>query len=180
MTGTETATFGAGCFWCVEAVFQQLRGVRRVISGYTGGDEENPTYEQVCSGRSGHAEVAQIEFDPEVISFETLLEVFWRTHDPTTLDRQGADSGTQYRSAIFYHSEQQCQIAERSKRETDASGLWPNPIVTEISPLSRFYPAEGYHQNYHRLNGSQPYCRVVIDPKLAKFRKDFQDKLKQT
>ena len=175
----ETATFGAGCFWCVEAVFQQLKGVQKVVSGYMGGTVINPTYEQVCTGRTGHAEVTRIEFDPAAISFETLLEVLWRTHDPTTLNRQGADTGTQYRSAIFYHSEEQREKAERSKRETEALGLWPNPIVTEITPAGEFYAAENYHQDYYRLNGSQPYCQVVINPKISKFRKAFADKLQQ-
>ncbi len=176
----EVATLGGGCFWCVEAVYQDLKGVHSVVSGYAGGTIKNPTYEQICTGRTGHAEVAQITFDPEVISYEDILYVFWRTHDPTTLNRQGADIGTQYRSVIFYHNEEQKAIAEKSKRETDASGLWSNPIVTEISPLPEFYEAEGYHQNYYRTNPNQPYCRVVIDPKVSKFRKEFQDKLKDT
>ncbi len=176
----EVATLGGGCFWCVEAVYQDLKGVHSVVSGYAGGTIKNPTYEQICTGRTGHAEVAQITFDPEVISYEDILYVFWRTHDPTTLNRQGADIGTQYRSVIFYHNEEQKAIAEKSKRETDASGLWSNPIVTEISPLPKFYEAEGYHQNYYRTNPNQPYCRVVIDPKVSKFRKEFQDKLKDT
>ena len=174
------ATLGAGCFWCVEAVFQDLRGVERVVSGYAGGSVKNPTYQQVCSGSTGHAEVAQISFDPEAISFEDLLYVFWRTHDPTTLNRQGADVGTQYRSVILYHDEQQKAIAEKSKQETDASGLWPDPIVTEISPLRDFYEAETYHQDYYRQNPNQGYCRLVIDPKVQKFRKEFQHQLKDT
>ena len=173
----ETATFGSGCFWCTEAVFQDLKGVKRVVSGYSGGKVENPTYQQVCTGTTGHAEVLQITFDPAVISFEELLYVFWRTHDPTTLNRQGADVGPQYRSVIFYHTEEQKAIAEKSRQETDASGLWPNPIVTEIAPFPGFYEAEGYHQNYYRTNPDQPYCRMVIDPKVQKFRKAFQDKL---
>ena len=176
----ETATLGAGCFWCIEAIFQDLKGVHEVISGYSGGTVENPTYQQVCTGATGHAEVIQISFDPKVISFEDLLYVFWRTHDPTTLNRQGADTGTQYRSAIFYNSEEQQAIAEKSKQETDVSGLWPNPIVTEIVPLSNFYVAEEYHQNYYRLNPNQPYCQVIINPKLGKFKKEFGDKLKTT
>lgn len=175
----EVATLAAGCFWCVEAIFQDLRGVEKVVSGYAGGKTPNPTYEQVCSGTTGHAEAVQITFDPQVISFADLLEVFWRTHDPTTLNRQGADVGTQYRSAIFYHSEAQKTIAERSKRDTDASGLWPHPIVTEIVPFTNFYPAEGYHQNYFQENPNQPYCRMVIDPKIRKFRKEFQERLKK-
>jgi peptide-methionine (S)-S-oxide reductase len=174
----ETATLGAGCFWCVEAVFQELRGVERVVSGYAGGAATNPTYQQVCSGSTGHAEAVQITFDPAVISFEELLEVFWRTHDPTTLNRQGADVGTQYRSVIFYHTEEQRMIAERSKRETDTSGLWPHPIVTEIAPFTDFYQAEGYHQDYYRSNPHQPYCMLVIDPKLRKLRAAFGEKLK--
>jgi len=173
-----TATLGAGCFWCVEAVFQDLRGVERVVSGYAGGSVMNPTYQQVCSGNTGHAEVVQITFHPEAISFEDLLYVFWRTHDPTTLNRQGADVGTQYRSVILYHDEEQKAIAEKSKHETDASGLWPDPIVTEISPLRDFYEAETYHQDYYRQNPNQGYCRLVIDPKVRKFRKEFQHQLK--
>lgn len=176
----ETATLGAGCFWCVEAIFQDLAGVQRVVSGYAGGAVENPTYQQVCTGTTGHAEVVQITFDPEVISFEDLLYIFWRTHDPTTLNRQGADVGPQYRSVIFYHDEEQKAIAEESKQETEASGLWPDPIVTEITPFSNFYRAEGYHQDYYRQNSNQPYCRAVIDPKVRKFKKEFQDKLKDT
>ncbi len=175
----EIATLGAGCFWCVEAVFQDLRGVEKVVSGYAGGKVQNPTYEQVCSGTTGHAEAVQISFDPQVISFAELLEIFWRTHDPTTLNRQGADVGTQYRSAIFYHSEAQKIIAEQSKRDANASGLWPDPIVTEIAPFTSFYPAEGYHQNFFLENPNQPYCRMVIDPKIRKFRKEFQERLKK-
>lgn len=173
------ATLGAGCFWCVEAIFQDLQGVHKVVSGYAGGEVENPTYYEVCSGTTGHAEVIQVHYDPSVISFEDLLYVFWRTHDPTTLNRQGADVGTQYRSAILYHDEEQKGIAEKSKGETDASDLWRNPIVTEIAPMTKFYPAEDYHQNYYKDNPNQPYCRVVIDPKVRKFRKSFGDKLKQ-
>ena len=175
----EMATFGGGCFWCVEAVFKDLAGVERVVSGYAGGQLENPTYQQVCSGNTGHAEVTQITYDPEVISFDDLLYVFWRVHDPTTLNRQGADVGTQYRSIILYHDEAQREAAERSKAETDASGLYRSPIVTEIVPLTLFYEAEGYHQDYFNLNPNQPYCRAVIDPKVRKFRKEFRDKLKE-
>ena len=174
----ETATLGGGCFWCVEAVYQELKGVQGVVSGYAGGAVENPSYEQVCTGATGHAEVVQINYDAEIISFEDLLYVFWRTHDPTTPNRQGADVGTQYRSVILYHDDEQKAIAERSKRETDALALWPNPIVTEIAPLGTFYPAEGYHQDYFRNNPFQPYCMMVIDPKLRKFRKAFEEKLK--
>ena len=174
----ETATFAAGCFWCVEAVFSRLKGVKKVTSGYTGGPIPNPTYEAVCSGTTGHAEAVRISFDPEMISFADLLEVFWRTHDPTTLNRQGADIGTQYRSAVFFHDERQREIAEKSKRETDEAGLWPDPIVTEIVPFSKFFEAEEYHQDYYRLNAHQSYCRLVIDPKVKKLQKEFADKLK--
>ena len=174
---TETATLGAGCFWCVEAIFQNLKGVHSVVSGYGGGHVANPTYEQVCAGTTGHAEAVQITFDTQVISFEDLLYVFWRSHDPTTLNRQGGDVGTQYRSAIFYHNDEQKTIAEKSKKETDASDLWKDPIVTEISPFTNFYEGENYHQNYFKLNPNQPYCRLVIDPKVKKFRKEFQEKL---
>ncbi len=174
----EKATLGAGCFWCIEAVFQNLKGVQSVVSGYTGGRVENPTYEQICTGTTGHAEVAQIIFDPAVISFEDLLYVFWRTHDPTTLNRQGADVGTQYRSAIFYDSEEQKEIAEKSKAKTGASDLWPDAIVTEISQLDKFYNAEEYHQDYYKLNPNQPYCRLVIDPKIRKLKEEFSNKLK--
>ncbi|MDX1523580.1 MAG: peptide-methionine (S)-S-oxide reductase MsrA [Anaerolineae bacterium] len=176
----EVATFGGGCFWCVEAIFQDVIGVKEVVSGYAGGTVDNPTYEQVCTGTTGHAEVTQITFDPDLISYEDLLYIFWRTHDPTTLNRQGADVGTQYRSVIFYQDQAQKEAAERSKQETEASGLWPNPIVTEISPAPKFYPAEGYHQNYYRMNPNQPYCRAVIDPKVQKFRIAFEDKLRTT
>ncbi len=175
----EMATLGAGCFWCVEAVFQELNGVKRVVSGYAGGAVANPTYAQICAGKTGHAEVIQVTFDPMVITFADLLAVFWRTHDPTTLNRQGADVGTQYRSAIFYHDKAQKVTAERSKAETDASGLWPDPIVTEITPFDHFYAAESYHQDYYRQNATQPYCRMVIDPKMRKFRAVFADKLKK-
>ena len=174
----ETVTFGSGCFWCTEAMFQQLKGVSSVVSGYSGGHVENPSYEQVCTGRTGHAEVCQIQFDPELIPFEELLDVFFSTHDPTTLNRQGNDVGTQYRSVIFYHSERQKQIAERVKAELGESGTWKNPIVTEIVPFKKFYPAEDYHQNYFRNNPNQGYCRLVISPKLDKFQKVFKLKLK--
>ncbi len=174
----EIATLGAGCFWCVEAVFQELKGVQRVVSGYSGGMVDHPTYKQVCSGTTGHAEAVQVTFDPEIISYEDLLYVFWRTHDPTTLNHQGADVGTQYRSVIFYYNEEQKAIAEKSKQETEASGLWPDPIVTEIAPFHNFYPAEAYHQDYYRNNPYQPYCRVIIDPKIRKLRKEFAGKLK--
>ena len=169
----ETAVFGAGCFWCVEAIYQRVNGVVAVESGYAGGHVEDPTYNQVVSGKTGHAEVAKVTFDPEVISFEELLEVFWHTHDPTTLNRQGADVGTQYRSAIFYNSLKQKQIAEESLKRTDESDLWDDPIVTEISPLSNYSVAEDYHQDYFNNNPNAGYCSVVIAPKLAKFKKDF-------
>lgn len=175
----DTATFGAGCFWCVEAIFQQLKGVKKVESGYTGGKIKNPTYKEVCSGRTGHAEVINIIYDPSEISFDELLEVFWKTHDPTTLNKQGADEGTQYRSAIFYHNQEQKEKAEKYKKELDASGAWDKPIVTEIAPATEFYKAEDYHQNYYNQNGDQPYCRYVIHPKMEKFQKVFKDKLKK-
>lgn len=178
-TQLEKATFGAGCFWCTEAVFQRLKGVHSVVSGYAGGTIKNPTYREICTGKTGHAEVAQITFDPSVISYEDLLYVFWRTHDPTTLNRQGADTGTQYRSVIFYHSEAQKQAAEKSKTETNVSGLWQNPIVTEISEMPVFYEAEDYHQNYYNQNKRQGYCVYVIDPKIEKLNKEFKEKLKE-
>ena len=174
----EQATLGGGCFWCVEAIYQDVIGVHKVVSGYTGGERENPTYQQICSGATGHAEVVQIDFDPTVISFEEILYIFWRAHDPTTLNRQGNDAGTQYRSAVFYHDEKQKEVAERSMAETDASDLWADPIVTEIVPLINFYDGEEYHQNYFKDNPQQPYCMMVINPKMQKFRKSFQDKLK--
>lgn len=174
------ATFGAGCFWCVEAVFQQLEGVTAVESGYSGGRVKNPTYKAVCTGRTGHAEVCQIRYDPTKISFEELLEVFWKTHDPTTLNRQGNDVGTQYRSVIFYHNDKQKQLAEKYKKKLDEAGIWRSPIVTEISPLINYYKAEDYHQNYFRENPRQGYCQFVIMPKVAKFRAVFADKLKKS
>jgi peptide-methionine (S)-S-oxide reductase len=175
----ETATLGTGCFWCTEAIFNQLKGVHSVVSGYSGGHVENPTYEEVCAKTSGHAEVVRIEYDPEVISYEELLEVFWRVHDPTTPNRQGNDVGPQYRSAIFYHNDQQKEIAERSFLDTDESDLWPDPIVTEISPLENYYPAEDYHQKYYeRIGTRNPYCTYVISPKVNKFKKEFSSSLK--
>ena len=174
----EVATLGAGCFWCVEAIYQQLDGVIKLESGYSGGQMAQPTYEEVCTGRTGHAEVIQVTFDPQKISFKELLEVFFRTHDPTTLNRQGADIGTQYRSAIFYHSEEQRKTAEAVKQETDAAKIWDDPIVTEIARFDAFYKAEEYHQNYYNQNSNQPYCRMVINPKLSKFKKEFKNKLK--
>ncbi len=178
-TNTEIATLGAGCFWCVEAVFKELAGVISVESGYTGGEVVNPTYKQICTGLTGHAEVCRITYNPDQISFDELLEVFWQTHDPTTLNRQGADVGTQYRSSIFYHSPQQRELAEKYKRELDASGAWTAPIVTEIVPAVKFYKAEDYHQNYFELNPNEGYCAFVIKPKVDKVRKVFQNKLKK-
>jgi len=175
---TEKATFGGGCFWCTEAVYQELNGVFKVVSGYSGGKSPSPTYKEVSAGTSGHAEVIQIDFDPQQVSYSELLEVFWKTHDPTTLNRQGADSGTQYRSVVFYHSAEQQRLAEEIKKELDQSGAFGQPIVTEISPLEKFIAAEGYHQNYFELNSAQPYCQAVIVPKLAKFRQVFASKLK--
>jgi peptide-methionine (S)-S-oxide reductase len=172
------ATFANGCFWCTEAVFEELDGVISAVSGYTGGETINPTYKEVCEGSTGHAECLQITYDSTKISFEQLLEVFWQTHDPTTLNRQGADVGTQYRSGIFYHSDEQKLKAEEYKAALDKSGAFPRPIVTEITPFTVFYPAEDYHQQYYELNGNtNPYCRMVIQPKLEKFRKVFKDKL---
>lgn len=175
---TDTATFAAGCFWCVEAVFQELKGVYSVTSGYTGGKIRNPTYREVCSGLTGHAEACQIVFDPAVITYDELLEAFWGSHDPTTLNRQGADQGTQYRSAIFYHNEDQKKLAESYKTKLNAENAFEKPVVTEISPATAFYKAEDYHQNYYNENGNAPYCTFVIKPKLEKFRKVFKEKLK--
>lgn len=174
----DTATFGSGCFWCSEAIFERVKGVHKVISGYSGGTTENPSYEQVCTGKTRHAEVCQILFDPSVVSFADLLKIFWKTHDPTTLNRQGADEGTQYRSVIFYHSEEQKKLAEHYKVELDNSGAWENPIVTEISLFTKFYSAEAYHQNYFANNPTQGYCSFVIAPKVEKFEKVFKEKLK--
>ena len=176
----ETATFGAGCFWCVEAVFQKLKGVESVTSGYMGGQTTNPTYKQICTGTTGHAEIIQIEFDPAVIEFKDLLQVFWKTHDPTTLNRQGNDTGTQYRSAVFYHNDTQKELAEKYKSKLDQSGAFRAPIVTEITAASKFYPAEGYHQNYWNTQGQgSGYCQAVIPPKLEKLKAAFADKLKE-
>jgi peptide-methionine (S)-S-oxide reductase len=176
--GIQVATFGAGCFWCVEAVFQRLEGVKKVVSGYAGGIADSPSYEMVCSGTTGHAEVCQITFDPQKISYEDLLEVFWKTHDPTTLNRQGNDMGTQYRSVIFYHNARQRELAEHHKGRLNAEHIWNRPIVTEIVPLDRFWPAEDYHQNYFNSNPSQGYCTLVIAPKIDKFQAIFRDRLK--
>ncbi len=174
----EIATFGNGCFWCTEAVFQQLKGVSKVESGYSGGQTIDPTYKEVCSGTTGHAEVLQITYNPEEISFKELLEVFWSTHDPTTLNRQGNDVGTQYRSAVFYHSEEQKSLSEEYKKRLDESGAFDDPIVTEITAFDKFYPAEDYHKNYYNLNPNQGYCQFVIRPKVEKFKKAFAEKLK--
>ncbi|HMK28030.1 MAG TPA: peptide-methionine (S)-S-oxide reductase MsrA [Chitinophagaceae bacterium] len=176
---TDTATFANGCFWCTEAIFEELNGVISATSGYTGGNTENPTYKQVCTGQTGHAEALQIVYDPAKISFDELLAVFWETHDPTTLNQQGADVGTQYRSGIFYHNDEQKTKAEKYKIELDKSGAYDKPIVTEITPFTKFYPAENYHQQYFENNeNTNPYCKIVIRPKLDKFRKVFKDKLK--
>ena len=174
----ETATFGAGCFWCVEAIFESLEGVESVVSGYSGGHVDNPTYDAVCAGTTGHAEVVQLKFDPEKISFDELLEVFWLTHDPTTMNRQGYDTGTQYRSAVFYHNEAQKLAAEKYKKELNEQKVYDNPIVTEVTAFSNFFAAERYHQDYYRDNGSNGYCKAVIQPKMEKFKKVFKDKLK--
>lgn len=176
---TDTATFGAGCFWCTEAQFQQLDGVVKVESGYSGGHTENPTYKQVCSGNTGHAEVTNIYYNPSVISFDELLAAFWVCHDPTQLNRQGNDIGTQYRSVIFYHNEAQRQKAEEYKRKLNEEQAYGKDVVTEISPFTKFYKAENYHQDYYNLNGSEPYCQFVIKPKKEKFEKVFKDKLKK-
>jgi len=175
----DTATFGAGCFWCVEAVFQELKGVERVVSGYSGGAVKNPSYREVTTGRTGHAEVVQIIYDPSVIGYDELLEVFWSVHDPTTLNRQGADVGSQYRSVVFWHNEEQRDLAERYREKLDRSGAFSKPIVTEISPYTEFYPAEEYHQEYFLNNQNQPYCRIVIRPKMEKFREVFSNKLRR-
>lgn len=176
---TAVATFGAGCFWCVEAVFQDLNGVYSVESGYMGGKKQDPTYKEVCTGMTGHAEVCRIIYDPRILTFKDLLEVFWQTHDPTTLNRQGNDVGTQYRSVIFYYSEEQKKEAEFYKSELDKSGAFSDPIVTTLEKVDRFYPAEDYHQNYYNQNGDQPYCAFVIKPKVEKFKKAFSSRLKQ-
>ena len=178
--GKEIAILAGGCFWCLEAVYDELKGVEDVVSGYAGGRVPNPSYELVCTGATGHAEVVQITFDPETISFKEILEVFFTIHDPTTLNRQGSDVGTQYRSAIFYRTPEQKTIAEEVIAELNAEHIWDTPIITELRPFEKFYPAEGYHQEYFRKNPSQPYCRVVIAPKVAKFRKRFLDKLRKT
>lgn len=176
-TATEVATLGGGCFWCVEAIYQDLKGVLKVESGYSGGKIPNPSYREVCTGTTGHAEVVQITFDPKIISYHDILEVFFTVHDPTTLNRQGHDEGTQYRSVIFYHSPEQMTTAEVVKKS--AQEIWDDPIVTEIAPFTQFYKAETYHQNYYKENQNQPYCSIVITPKVRKFREKFRDKLKE-
>jgi len=175
----ETATLAGGCFWCLEAVYDELRGVEDVVSGYSGGSVPNPSYEMVCTGTTGHAEVSQITFDSNIISFKQILQVFFTIHDPTTLNRQGPDVGTQYRSAIFYHSPEQKAAAEQLIAELESSRVWSRPIVTEVTPFQRFFPAEPYHQGYFKRNPSQAYCRMVIEPKVAKFRNRFLDELKK-
>lgn len=175
---TDTATFGAGCFWCVEAVFQQLDGVLKVTSGYSGGHVAHPTYEQVCGKKTGHVEVCQIVYDPSKVTYDELLEVFWKTHDPTTPNQQGNDVGPQYRSVIFVHNNEQKELAEKYKDELNKSGAWSKPVITSVEPLKNFYEAEDYHQNYYNTNPEQLYCRYVIQPKLEKFEKVFKDKLK--
>jgi peptide-methionine (S)-S-oxide reductase len=177
--GKEIVTLGGGCFWCIEAIFAELKGVERVESGYSGGRISNPTYRQVCTGTTGHAEVIQVTFDPKVISLKEVLEVFFTVHDPTTLNHQGPDVGTQYRSVIFYRSQEQKAVAEHVMRDIQRAKVWSAPIVTEISPFQVFYKAEDYHQEYFQLNGTQPYCRFVIAPKVAKFREHFREKLKK-
>ena len=174
----EKATLGGGCFWCLEAVYAELRGVEKVESGYSGGHVPNPTYREVCLETTGHAEVVQVTFDPEVVSYRDILKVYFGIHDPTTPNRQGADVGTQYRSVIFYHDEEQRRVAEEVIFELEAEGVWSAPIVTEVAPLDEFYVAEAYHQNYFRNNGFQPYCQVIIAPKVTKFRKEYLEKLK--
>ena len=176
--GLEKATLGGGCFWCTEAVYQQLKGVVSVSPGYSGGHVKNPTYEEVCQGTTGHAEVVQISFNPSEVSFDEILEVFFEVHDPTTLNRQGADVGTQYRSVIFYHSEEQKQAAIKAIEVLNISKLFPKPVVTEVTPFTQFYEAEGYHKNYFNRNQNQPYCRMVVSPKVQKFQKLFKEHLK--
>jgi len=178
-TNLQTATLAGGCFWCLEAVYDEIKGVQSVESGYAGGHVDRPSYRDVCTGTTGHAEVVQIRFDPGVVSYRDLLNVFFTIHDPTTLNRQGADIGTQYRSAIFYHDDEQKQVAEEVIRDINAQKIWDNPIVTEVTELDKFYPAEDYHQEYFAHNPYQPYCQVVVAPKVAKFRKHFIEMLKK-
>ncbi len=175
----DTATFGGGCFWCVEAIFQRVDGVLKVESGYSGGTVKNPSYKEVCNGTTGHAEVIRLTYDKTKVSFDDLLQIFWKTHDPTTMNRQGNDIGTQYRSAVFYHNEEQRKTAEEYKKKLNEEKVYPNPIITEITPIKNYYPAEDYHQNYYNQNGSQGYCQYVIQPKIEKFEKVFKDKVKK-
>jgi len=174
----ELATFGSGCFWCTEAIFEKVKGVESVVSGYSGGKVKNPTYREVCTGNTGHAEVVQLIYNPEIIAYKELLEIFWKMHDPTTLNRQGADVGTQYRSVIFYHTDEQKKTAETYKKKLDEANILKKPIVTEITPFASFYKADDYHQEYYENNKFQPYCSFVITPKMEKFKKVFKDKLK--
>jgi len=174
----ELATFGSGCFWCTEAIFSQLKGVESTVSGYSGGQIKNPTYKEVCTGNTGHAEVIQVSYNPNLVSYEDLLEVFWKTHNPTTLNQQGADVGTQYRSVIFYHNKEQKELAELYKKKLDQAGIYDSPIVTEISEFDKFYKAEESHQDYYSNNKTQPYCNFVITPKMEKFKKVFKHKIK--
>jgi peptide-methionine (S)-S-oxide reductase len=177
--GKEVATLGGGCFWCIETIFNELKGVEKALSGYSGGAVANPSYEEVCTGTTGHAEVVQVSFDPKEITFKEILDIFFSVHDPTTLNRQGPDVGTQYRSVIFYHDERQKEIAKEAIREIEAKKVWDDPIVTEVKPFKAFYLAEDYHQEYFKRNGGQPYCRLVVAPKVAKFRKAHFDRLKK-
>jgi peptide-methionine (S)-S-oxide reductase len=179
-TNLQIADLAGGCFWCLEAVYDELEGVHEVVSGYEGGHVDNPNYQQICTGSTGHAEVVQVTFDPKSVSYEEILRIFFTIHDPTTLNRQGADVGTQYRSAIFTHDDGQKEMAESLIAELDAAGIWPNPIVTEVKPATTFYAAEDYHQDYYVNNSYQPYCQVVINPKLAKFRQKYASRLKTT
>ncbi|MCW5912816.1 MAG: peptide-methionine (S)-S-oxide reductase MsrA [Cyclobacteriaceae bacterium] len=179
MNELETATLGSGCFWCTEAFFLRVKGIESVVSGYSGGKVKNPTYREVTTGLTGHAEVVQVKFDPQEISYAEVLEIFWNTHDPTTLNRQGNDEGTQYRSVVFYHNEEQKKTAEAYKSQLDKSGVYKKPIVTEITAFKEFYPAEDYHQNYYALNPNQGYCQYVIRPKIEKFNKQYASKLKK-
>ncbi len=176
--GISLATFGSGCFWCTEAIFQRIKGVVQVTSGYTGGTVDNPTYREICTGTTGHAEVVQVEYDPAIVAYEDLLQVFWKTHDPTTLNRQGADTGTQYRSVIFYHNEEQRQLAEAYKEQLTTAKAYTKPIVTEILPVKSFYKAEAYHQDYYNANGEAPYCQFVIAPKIDKLEKLLKERMK--
>ena len=177
-TDLEITTLGGGCFWCIEAVFVELKGVQTAVSGYSGGKTDNPTYEQICSGKTGHAEVVQVTFDSNIVSFKEILEVFFTVHDPTTLNKQGNDVGTQYRSVIYYHSDKQKEIAQETIEKLEKSARWSNTVVTDLSPIEKFFEAESYHQNYFKINSSQPYCKVVIEPKVNKFRKLYLNQLK--